>query len=146
MRKNFVLFFSLLLIVAGLLIANQAREKEAVEKAVFEGYIQGIFLKGDAELVRKRWHKECDIVVYRDGKLQIIPVTLWIERLEKQSGPPLPDTKVTYEFDDVKVVGNAALAVVYIFFDGKQKYTDFMNLYKFDSGWKIVTKTFYSHF
>ncbi|MFC2139170.1 nuclear transport factor 2 family protein [Bacteroidota bacterium] len=24
-------------------------------------------------------------------------------------------------------------------------YTDFMNLYKFDDGWKIVTKTYYAY-
>jgi hypothetical protein len=58
----------------------------------------------------------------------------------------MPDVKVTYEFDDVKVVGYAAFAVVKVFYDGKQKYTDLLNLYRFESGWKIVTKTFYSHF
>ena len=146
MKKIFVLFLGILLVLVVFGLTDTSDEKEAVKKAIVEGYIEGIFLKGDPERVKKRWHEECDIVVYKDKKLQKFPVILWVERLEKKSGPPMPDVKVTYEFEDVKVVGNAALAVVKIFLEGKQKYTDFMNLYKFDSGWKIVTKTFYAHF
>ena len=42
-------------------------------------------------------------------------------------------------------VNRSALAIVKVFYDSKQKYTDFMNLYKFQNGWKVVTKTFYTH-
>jgi len=146
MKKIFVLFLGIILVVVGFVATDTTDEKEAVKKAIVEGYIEGIFLKGDPERVKKRWHDECEIFMYRNKQLQKLPATLWVERLEKKPGPPMPDVKVTYEFEDVKVMGNAALAVVKVFFDGKQKYTDFMNLYKFDSGWKIVTKTFYAHF
>lgn len=44
------------------------------------------------------------------------------------------------------VIGCVASAVAKVFFDGKQKSTGCMNLYKFDDGWKIVTRTFNSHF
>jgi hypothetical protein len=145
MKKFFVLSFVLFFAVAGFVNADTS-EEEAVKKAVVEGYIEGIFLKGDADLVKKRWHEECEIVVFKDGELDKIPVTRWIEHLEEHSGPLMPDIKVTYEFDDVKVVGSAAFVVVKVFFDGKQKYTDFLNLYRFDSGWKIIAKTYYSHF
>lgn len=134
------------LIVMACAATDIASEKEAVKEAIVEGYIEGIFIKGDPERVKKRWHEECDIFMFRDKKLHKIPASFWVERLEKKSGPPMPNVKVTHEFEDVKVVGNAALAVVKVFLDGKQKYTDFINLYKFDCGWKIVTKTFYAHF
>jgi hypothetical protein len=146
MKKIFILFLGILMVLVGFGVTDIADEKEAVKKAIVSGYIEGIFLKGDPELVKKGWHEECDIFMLRDKKLQKLPASYWVERLEKKSGPPRPDVKVTYEFEDVRVVGYAALAVVKIFADGKQKYTDFMNLYKFDSGWKIVTKTFYDHF
>jgi hypothetical protein len=146
MKKAFVLVFGMVLVMSGFVMSGQEDEKAAVKKAIVEGYIDGIFLMGDPELVRKRWHEECDIVVYMNKKLQKFPAIHWVERLEKKSGPLLPDVKVTHKFEDVKVVGNAAFVVVEIFLDGKKKYTDFMNLYKFDSCWKIVTKTFYEHF
>ena len=146
MKGILVLFLGMLLVAGGFVAADAADEKEAVKETIVSGYIEGIFLKGDPELVKKGWHEDCDIVMYRDKKLQKLPAKFWVDRLEKKPGPPRPGVKVTYEFEDVKVVGNAALAVVKVFADGKQKYTDFMNLYKFDSGWKIVTKTFYSHF
>ena len=146
MKRICALSFVILLVAAAFATTDSASETEAVKEAIVEGYIEGIFIKGDPECVKKRWHEECDIVVFRDKKLQKLPASFFVEQLEKKSGPPMPDVKVTHEFEDVKVVGNAALAVVKVFLDGKQKYTDFMNLYKFDSGWKIVTKTFYSHF
>ncbi|MBN1271525.1 MAG: nuclear transport factor 2 family protein [Candidatus Aminicenantes bacterium] len=146
MKKIWTLFLVVLLSAGWIAAADTIDETEAVKNAVVEGYIEGIFLKGDPELVKKGWHEKCDIVVYMNKQFHKIPVSAWIERLEKKSGPPHPEIKVTYEFEYVKVAGNAALAVVKIFQDGKQKYTDFLNLYKFDTGWKIATKTFYSHF
>jgi hypothetical protein len=44
----------------------------------------------------------------------------------------------------VHVTGYAAMAIVEIYNEEKQIYTDYMNLYKFGNGWKIVTKTFYA--
>ena len=146
MKKLLILVFSFMLLTAGLKAADTPDETAAVKKAVTEGYIEGIFLKGDAELVKKWWHEACDVVVLTKEGLQKIPVSAWVSRLEKNPGSPFAGITVTHEFEDVKVTGTAALAVVRVFFDGKQKYTDYLNLYKFEDGWKIVTKTYYTHF
>jgi len=45
----------------------------------------------------------------------------------------------------VDVTGNSAMVKMEIHEDSKQIYTDYFLLYKFDDGWKIVSKTFYSH-
>ena len=146
MKTKILLSLGIFLFVVGSIASEKHDEKVAVRKAIVEGYINGIFLKGDPELVKHGWHMDCDIVIYRKGKLQKVQVSDWINRLEKKSGPPIPNVKITYEIKDVKVVGNAALVVVNIFYDGKLKFTDFMNLYKFQSGWKVATKTFFTHF
>ena len=41
--------------------------------------------------------------------------------------------------------GNAAVAKVALFRGGKQIFTDYISLYKFADGWKLVAKTFHRH-
>ena len=34
------------------------------------GYIEGVLTKGDADMVKKGWHEDCEIVIFKNGKLQ----------------------------------------------------------------------------
>jgi len=45
----------------------------------------------------------------------------------------------------VNVTGNAAVARVEIYRDGKHAFTDYLSLYKFPDGWLIVGKIFQAH-
>lgn len=145
-----VLFFILIFVfiyAVSLSAYNKVNnEKEAIKKAIVEGYIEGIFTKGNVEMIKKGWHEECEIFVLKNSKLQKVDVKYWLNHFEKNPGALIKDKKVTYEFEDIKVTGYAAVAVVKVFYDGKQKYTDYMNLYKFEEGWKVAAKTFYTHF
>lgn len=117
-------------------------EIENVKKTVVEAYVEGIFLQGNAKLLKKGWHPDCDIVIFENGEITKLPAKYWIDRLEKNPKPL--DPSVTYKFIDVKVTGYAAIAIIEIFSDGKQVYTDYMCLYKFKDGWKIATKIYYA--
>jgi hypothetical protein len=117
-------------------------EIKNVKKTVVEAYVEGIFLQGNAKLLKKGWHPECDIVIFENGELIKLPAKYWIDRLEKNPNPL--DPNVTYKFVDVKVTGYAAVAIIEIFSNGKQIYTDYMCLYKFKDGWKIATKIYYA--
>lgn len=117
-------------------------EIENVKKTVVEAYVEGIFLQGNAKLLKKGWHPECDIVIFENGGITKLPAKYWIDRLEKNPKPL--DPSVTYEFIDVKVTGYAAIAIIDIFSNDKPLYTDYMCLYKFKDGWKIVTKIYHA--
>jgi len=119
---------------------GEAKQVAAVKKTVVDAYIDGIFLKGDAGAVKKGWHAECDIVIFQNGTLKKLPATYWVKRLTEHPGPLNP--RVTYKFAHVHVNGYAAIATVEVFDGEKPLYMDFMNLYKFEDGWKICTKTF----
>lgn len=118
-------------------------EVENIKKTVVEAYVEGIFLQGNAKLLKKGWHPDCDIVIFENGGITKLPAKYWIDRLEKNPKPL--DPMVTYKFIDVKVTGYAAIAIIEIFSNGKQIYTDYMSLYKFKEGWKIVTKIYYAN-
>lgn len=122
---------------------TDSSEVDKVKQTIVESYVEGIFLKGNARLLKKGWHADCDIVILESGKLIKLPAKYWIDRLTKDPGPL--DSSVTYKFSNIEVTGYAAIAIVEIYSKGKHLYTDYMCLYKFKDSWKIVTKIFYTH-
>ena len=54
-----------------------------------------------------------------------------------------PETKADIEVLDRS--GDAAVVRVKLFRDGKQIFTDYISLYRFPDGWKLVGKTFHRH-
>lgn len=123
-------------------------ERKAVQKAIIDGYIQGVFLKGDPELIRENWHEACDIVYFEPESKTLMKgsaVKHFEGVFEKRPGPY--NENITYEFKDIQITGYAAIATVEIYNKdrSKQIYTDYLCLYKFDDGWKIVAKTFYAY-
>ena len=118
-------------------------EKEAVKKVVQESYVDAMFLKGDPAAVAKGWHPGCDIVQFVNGNLMKAPAYNFVRRFERQ---PLPlDPKARAVFKTIEVSGYAAVAVLELLSGDKPVYTDMLSLYKFDDGWKIVTKIFYAY-
>jgi hypothetical protein len=147
MKKIFMSIVLLLFIAAvstaWMIKSDDQAEINSIKKTIVEAYVDGIFLKGDAELIKKGWHPDCDIVYLKDGKVNKLQAKFWVDRMTKDPKPL--DPNVTYKFSDVKVTGYAGIAVVEILTSGRHLYTDYMNLYKFTDGWKIVTKTYYTY-
>lgn len=118
-----------------------------IKRVITIGYIEGVFLKGDMDLIREKWHSDCDIVYYDpvDRILQKGSAIQYFESyFKKNPGPMNPD--ISYEFKSIQVAGYAAIATVEISNKDKTRkiYTDYLSLYRFKSGWKIVSKTFYA--
>jgi hypothetical protein len=70
----------------------------------------------------------------------------WIARLEKGNRERTgPRPAIRHEFTAVDVTGNAATVRLELYRDGKHTFTDYLSLYRFPDGWKIVSKTFQTH-
>lgn len=134
---------SILLVLNSLIVFAKQDEAKEIKNVIVQSYIEGIFLKGDAALVSKGWHPDCDIVILKDGNLTKLSAKYWVDRFEKKPGPL--DKNVTHKITEVKVTGYAAIAIVEVYTSGKHLYTDYMCMYKFKDGWKIVTKIFYHY-
>ena len=68
----------------------------------------------------------------------------WIARLKpRAASDPRPDVKAKIAVLDQ--TGDAAVVKVDIFRGGKQIFTDYISLYRFPDGWKLVGKTFHRH-
>ena len=121
-------------------------DAEAVKSVVRTAYVEGVHVKGDPALMRTGFHPDFRMFTLRDGVLAMVTLDEWAARIEKgaaeRKGPP---PQVRHEFSLVDVTGNAAVAKVELHRDGKHVFSDYLSLYRFPDGWKIVAKTFHTH-
>ena len=70
----------------------------------------------------------------------------WIASIEKsrKEGNKAP-AKTEGTFVDVDITGNNAVVKLELFRNDKKIFTDYLVLYKFAEGWRIVSKTFFRH-
>ncbi len=150
MRKTIVTA-ALIIAVAATAWAGDAMSPEqlAVQKVVMDSYVDGIHNFRRVEAVKAGFHPGFEMLYLREGKLEKLPIYNWIATLEERNRKePLPaDAKptTTARFASIDVTGTAAVCKVELTRDGKLVFTDYLSLYKFDDGWKIVGKVFHRH-
>lgn len=130
------------------LAQTEASDDVAAVKAVIEAaYVKGIHIDRDADAIRKGFHPAFTMFVHKDGEVSTMSIAEWISNIEegKKKNPNPPTVETTHEFAMVNVGGNAAVARVELYKDGKHVFTDFISLYKFEDGWKLVGKIYYRH-
>lgn len=122
-------------------------EEDAVKSVIETAYIEGIHNERDVEKIMSGFHPDFNMLSFRDDAINPVSIQQWIQgierSLERNSNPP--EVPVRPEFAAVEVSGNAAVARIEVYRGERHLYTDFMSLYKFEDGWKIVNKIFYSH-
>jgi Putative lumazine-binding len=142
---------SAVLVFAGFLGAAVAAADDAsdVKAVVQSAYVEGVHIQGNAALMRAGFHPEFRMLVLRDGKMTVVTLDEWAGRIEKSAKDPAsaskPKPAIKAEYAVVDVEGNAAVARIEIYRDGKHTFTDYLSLYKFPDGWKIVGKIFQAH-
>ena len=119
---------------------------EAVKAVVKSAYVDGVHAKADPALMRAGFHPSFRMLVLKDGA--VTPVTLdeWAGRIEKGAAERKgPGPEIRHEFTHVDVTGNAAVVRLELHRNGKHTFTDYLSLYRFPDGWKIVSKIFQAH-
>ena len=129
---------------------DKEKKREAIKKVILGAYIEGLFNKGDLDVTRKGFHPDFNLLGNRNNKLTKFPIKQWIASTEKrnQKDPtPLKENeKTTCKFVFVDITGDAAVAKIDLFAKGeKHIYTDYLFLYEFEEGWRIVSKIYHAH-
>lgn len=143
-KVNFliILFIIPAISLASAAIQDVEAEKAAIQEVVIEGYIKPAFVNGDIEAMTKAFHPQFNMLILRENILIQYPLKEWLKNIEKR-GYPSKDV-VTYNILNIDITGNAAVVKVEIVVPDK-KYTDYLSLYKFKDGWKIVSKIYFQH-
>jgi ketosteroid isomerase-like protein len=138
---------TLLAVAAAVAAASNPSDGAAVETVVRAAYVEGVHAHPDSAAMRKGFHPDFRMLVLKDGAMSAVTLEEWIARMEKfrAANPNAPLPKVEAKFTNVDVTGNAATVRLELSKDGKHVFTDYLALYRFADGWKIVSKTFQAH-
>lgn len=141
MKRNLLLFVFVILAITS--IAQDA-DREAIKHVIQQAYVEGIHNRAGIHLVEAGFHPGFEMLSMTNGLLSRFPIYSWLSNLKKAMSENKPHTvKTTADIPMVDIAGDAAVARVELFRDGLHTFTDYMCLYKFEDGWKIVVKTYY---
>ena len=146
MNRNVWGFLLLLVVFASVLSAQS--EEAAVRQVIEKAYVEGIHNGGSLEAVERGFHPSFVLPgIGADGStVTLLPIYTWMEmiRQRKAEGKPVPGP-TECRFLQVDVTGTAAMAKIELVRDGKAIFTDYLGLYKFREGWRIVNKIYHRH-
>jgi hypothetical protein len=119
-------------------------EEEAIKEVIEEAYIRGIHGNQDEKTVNSGFHQDFAMLVLQDDTIDKVTVDEWLDRIEtmKADNPELWSAKTTHNFRLIDVTGYAAVAKLDVYKGATHFSTDYMLLYKFEDGWRIVSKIF----
>ena len=146
MKRSGVLLAAVL--AATVTLAQTPGDDAAIKEVVDRAYVQGVHIDGDPAKIRSGMHDSFIMLVRNGDQVTALTRDAWIERIEKgkaqrKEEEKRPETKA--EIDVIDRSGDTAVARVKLYRDGKQIFTDYISLYRFDSGWKLVGKVFHRH-
>lgn len=129
------------------LAAFAQTEEDAVKQVVNSAYVAGIHNGGPIEDIRKGFHPTFAMLRQADNTVKPLPIEEWISSIEKNrsTNTSTPKVKTEGKFVSVNVAGTAANVVLELYRGDKKIFTDNLLLYKFDEGWRIVSKTYFRH-
>ena len=124
-------------------------EQALIKKVVSRAYVDGLLNGQDLEETRKGFHPDFKLPILNQNRkgLNWLPISNWIQYTEKQKSEKPDSFRKRYigEFKSIDVSGSAAMVKLALYRAGKLIYTDFLSLYRFKGGWKIVGKIFFQH-
>jgi hypothetical protein len=138
------------LLIVLLLIGHAAlaqNDEALVKEVVNSAYVSGIHNGGPIADIRKGFHPTFQMLRLVENEVKPFAIEEWITAIEKNRAQPNPTPTVRTEgkFVSVTVSGTAANVVLELYRGDKKIFTDNLLLYKFNEGWRIVSKTFYRH-
>ena len=147
MRKHLVIVAALaaLLAVPMAAMAQSPAEEAAIKALVQAAYVDGLQNLGDLEKTKAGFHPDFVLLGLRDGALTRLPIAEWIASAAKRKADGAKPPLTTCKFLSVDVTGSAASVKLELHQNDKRIFTDYLSLYRFPDGWKIVGKIYFRH-
>jgi type II secretory pathway component PulC len=147
-KRIAVLLSMMMMLAAGIALAQSAGDDEAAIKEVVDrAYVQGVHIDADPAKIRSGMHDSFIMFVRNGDQITGLTRDAWIARIEESNAKPKPAKKpeTKADIDVLDRAGDTAVVRVKLYRDGKQIFTDYISLYRFASGWKLVGKVFQRH-
>ena len=123
-------------------------DKEAIKKVIQTAYVEGLQNEGDLDKIDSGIHPGFNLLGIGEGEtMWSLSIADWKKKTEakKEKGdlPRKEDDQISIKFLSVDVTGTAAVAKIEFYVAEKLVYVDYISLYKFPEGWKMVNKIYY---
>lgn len=144
------IYFSIVLLFIGFnALHAQNEEVAAIKEVIQEAYVDGFFNDGYLRSVELSFSEHFESIgLLENDQTKIETVEDWMAevRRKKASGyyPAPPEDHVTVKYLHVEISRTVANVKLEFSVGGKPKYIDFLALYKFSGGWKIVNRTYHA--
>ncbi len=127
----------------------QSNEVEAIKKVIQSAYLDGTQNIGDMDKIDAGFHESFRMqVLEKDGSLTNVNREGWKQMAKDNLAngvlPRAEGKQVSVNYLDINVEKYAATIKMEYILEGKSVYIDFMQLYKFPEGWKVVNKIYYT--
>ena len=135
---TFLLSFSLM-------AQEQDTDRDMILKTIDKAYVQGLQNGNDIENILKGFHPGFNLLgVDQNNHLSKLPIYTWYDMTERRlEAGKKPEVETTAKYPLVDITGNAAVVKVELYREGKMIFTDYLSLYKFKEGWRIVSKIYH---
>lgn len=143
--KKIILFAALCILATGL--RAQTPDENAIRSVIDQAYIEGLHNGGSLDATRQGFHPGFNLLILRNNMLEALPIYNWIQGTEmRRKNQPQTDTvKTVCHYKFIDITGDAAVAKIELHRSGKLIFTDYLSLYRFEEGWRIVGKTYFRH-
>jgi hypothetical protein len=134
-----------LLFLVGTAFAQQSDE-DAIKEVINTSYIEGIQNRGSSDDIRKGFHPSFHMLRVVENDIKPFSIEEWITNIETSKAKNEPAAaRAEGKFISVDITGTAAVVKLDLYRNEKRTFTDYLVLYKFTEGWKIVSKTYYRY-
>jgi Putative lumazine-binding len=148
MKKVNLILTLMLMITLSLNAQNEEPEKNAIKKVIQTAYVEGLQNEGDATKIDSGIHPDFNLLgIDKGNAMWKYSITKWkasaVQKRKDGKFPLKGDKKASIKFKHIDVTGTAAMVKIEFYIGIKLTYVDYISLYKFDDGWKMVNKIFY---
>ena len=125
--------------------ARAQSDEDAIRALIHSAYVDGLQNLVDLEKTKAGFHPDFVLLGLRDGKLTRLPIAEWIASAEKRKADGVKPPLTVCKFVAIDVTGSAASVKLELHQNDKRVFTDYLSLYRFPDGWRIVGKIYYRH-
>ena len=124
----------------------QQSDEDAIKQVISTSYIEGIQNRGSSADIRRGFHPTFNMLRFVDNQIKPLSIEEWIANIENSKAKNEPaQPRAEGKFISIDITGTAAVVKLDLYRDNKRTFTDYLVLYKFTDGWKIVSKSYYRH-
>ena len=143
-----LMLITLLASTMALSAQEMEKDKEAIKNVIQTAYVEGLQNEGDVKKIDSGIHPDFVLLgIDKGNDMWKYTITDWkanvVKKLKDGKLPRTGNDLVSVKFKSVDVTGNAGMAKIEFYIGETLTYVDYISLYKFEDGWKMVNKIFY---